>query len=196
MKIDVKSWIRRPLFSAQLYFIAFMVISLLEGIDVLTTEKRDLVFQVKLNDANPQTDRLQENASIVHDYAIHLSSPGWYYDFAVENNIGKSPLSLITSLILCICGFIVSTKVDPNHFFKNDVSKPIFIAAAMIFIFFMIERYTYHSFRTTVLDITHQVYRLKHINNSWLLWTAIGLGWLGRMMKRGYQLQKDQELTI
>lgn len=196
MKMRIKPWLRSPFFSTRFFLIAIIIITLLETIDVLTTEDRKLVFKVALKDKDPQTDLLQQNASIVHDYRLHLDSPGWFYSLVLENNIGISPLFSILSLIICVCGLIIVLKVDPNDLFKNDVSRIFFVAAIAVLIYYFIERYTYRSFRSTVLEITHQEYKLRQLEHTWLLGTGIALAWLGRMMKRGYQLQREQALTI
>ena len=86
--------------------------------------------------------------------------------------------------------------INPNDFFDKDVSRLISIAALSLILFFLIERYTYRSLRSTVLETTNNEYMLALLENSWMVWSGIGLSWLGKMMKRGYKLQKDQDLTI
>ncbi len=196
MKFNLKNWIRGPFFSSRLFFVFLIVLTLFEAADVLTAEKKQLIFEVTPKEKEPQVDPIPQNASIVHAYKLQMDSPGWFYSFVLENNIGRSPLHSLTFLIICSCGLLVTLKLDPDDFFSNDVSRPISIAALSLFLFFFIERYTHRSFRSTVLEMTHQQYKLIHIENSWMLWSGIGLAWLGKMMRRGYQLQKDQDLTI
>ena len=196
MKPKLKSWLRGPFFSSRFFFIAIIIITLLETVDVLTTEDRKLIFKVALKDKDPQIDMLPNNASIVHDYQLQLDSPGWFYSLVLENNIGISPLFSILSLIICVCGLIIALKLDPKDLFKNDVSRMFFVAAISVLIYYFLERYTYRSFRSTVLEITHHEYKLRYLEHTWLLGTGIALAWLGKMMKRGYLLQREQELTI
>lgn len=196
MRSELKPWLRGPFFSSRFFFIAIIIITLLETVDVLTTEDRKLIFKVALKDKDPQIDMLPNNASIVHDYQLQLDSPGWFYSLVLENNIGISPLFSILSLIICVCGLIIALKLDPNDLFKNDVSRMFFVAAISVLIYYFLERYTYRSFRSTVLEITHHEYKLRYMEHTWLLGTGIALAWLGKMMKRGYLLQREQELTI
>lgn len=196
MKTQLKPWLRGPFFSSRFFFIVIIIITLLETVDVLTTEDRKLIFKVALKDKDPQIDIFPNNASIVHNYQLHLDSPGWFYSLVLENNIGISPLFSILSLIICVCGLIIALKVDPNDLFKNDVSRIFFVAAISVLTYYFLERYTYRSFRSTVLEITHHEYKLRYLEHTWLLGTGIALAWLGKMMKRGYLLQREQELTI
>ena len=193
MNKNVKNWMRGPFFSSRLLFVALIIITLIEGFEVATAEDKQLVFDVALKDAQPQTDPLQQNALIVHEYKLQLDSPGWFYSLVLENNIGESPLFSIIFLIVCCCGLLVAIQLDPSDFFKKDLSRPIFIAALSIILFYFIERYTYRSFRSTVLEITNQQYKLQHLVNWWILWIGIGLGWFGRIMQQGYQLQQEQK---
>ena len=193
MNKNLKNWTRGPFFSSRLLFVALIIFTLIEGFEVATAENKQLVFNVVLKDAQPQSDPLQQNAVIVHDYKLQLDSPGWFYSFVLENNIGESPLFSIIFLIVCFCGLLVAIQLDPSDVFKKDLSRPIFIAALSIILFYFIERYTYRSFRSTVLEITNQQYKLQHLVNWWILWIGIGLGWFGRIMKQGYQLQQEQK---
>lgn len=193
MNKNLKNWIRGPFFSSRLLFVALIIFTLIEAFEVATAENKQLVFDVALKDVQPQTDPLQQNAQIVHEYKLQLDSHGWFYSFVLENNIGQSPLFSIIFLIVCCCGLFVAIKFDPSDVFKKDLSRPIFIAALCIILFYFIERYTYRSFRSTVLEITNQQYKLQHLVNWWILWIGIGLGWFGRIMKQGHQLQQKQK---
>lgn len=193
MNNNLKNWTRGPFFSSRLLFVALIIFTLIEGFEVATAENKQLVFDVALKGAQPQKDPLKENAVIVHDYKLQLDSPGWFYSFVLENNIGQSPLFSIIFLIVCCCGLLVAIQLDPSDVFKKDLSRPIFIAALCIILFYFIERYTYRSFRSTVLEITNQQYKLQHLVNWWILWIGIGLGWFGRIMKQGHQLQQKQK---
>lgn len=196
MKKMLKNWTRSPFFSSRLLFVALIVITLFEFLDVLTTENKQLMFEVELKDTEPQEETIGQDARIVHAYKLLLKPQGWFYFIVLENNIGWSPLHSITFLIVWSCGLLVSLKLDPNDIFSNDLSRPISIAALSLIIFFFIERYTHRSFKSEVQEITHHQYKLSLLENSWMMWSGIGLLWLGKMMKRGYQLQKDQDLTI
>ena len=193
MNKNLKNWTRGPFFSSRLLFVALIIFTLIEGFEVATAENKQLVFNVALKDTQPQSDPLHQNAQIVHEYKLQLDSPGWFYSFVLENNIGESPLFSIIFLIVCCCGLFVAIQFDPSDVFKKDLSRPIFIAALCIILFYFIERYTYRSFRSTVLEITNQQYKLQHLVNWWILWIGIGLGWFGRIMKQGYQLQQEQK---
>jgi len=196
MKNNLKNWTRSPFFSSRLLFVSFMVITLFEFIDVITTENKQLMFEVALKDREPQKEKIGQDAQIVHAYKLLLKPNGWFSIIVLESNVGSSPLHSIIFLIVWSCGLLVSLKLDPNDIFSNDLSRPIYIAALSLILFFFIERYTHRSFRSVVQDITHHQYRLVLLKNSWMMWSGIGLVWLGKMMKRGYQLQKEQDLTI
>jgi len=196
MKNNLKNWTRSPFFSSRLLFVALIVITLFEFLDVLTTENKQLVFEVELKDKEPYQEAMGQDARIVHAYKLLLKPQGWFYFIVIENNIGWSPLHSITFLIVWSCGLLVSLKLDPNDIFSYDLSRPIYIAALSLILYFFIERYTHRSFRSEVQEITHHQYKLVLLKNSWMMWSGIGLFWLGKMMKRGYQLQKEQDLTI
>jgi hypothetical protein len=196
MKKMLKNWTRSPFFSSRLFFVLLIVIALFEFVDVITTENKQLIFEVELKNKEPQEDAIGKDARIVHAYKLLLKPEGWFNIVVLENNIGSSPLHLITFLIVWLCGLIVSLKLDPNDMFSRDLSRPLYIAALSLILYFFIERYTYRSFRSVVQAVTHNQYRLILLEHSWMMWSGIGLLWLGKMMKRGYQLQKDQDLTI
>jgi hypothetical protein len=196
MKKMLKNWTRSPFFSSRLLFVALIVITLFEFLDVLTTENKQLMFEVELKGKEPHQEAMGQDARIVHAYKLLLKPQGWFYFIVLENNIGWSPLHSITFLIVWSCGLLVSLRLDPNDIFSNDLSRPISVAAISLILFFFIERYTHRSFRSEVQEITHHQYKLSLLENSWMMWSGIGLLWLGKMMKRGYQLQKDQDLTI
>jgi hypothetical protein len=196
MKKMLKNWTRSPFFSSRLFFVLLIVIALFEFFDVITTENKQLIFEVELKNKEPQEDAIGQDARIVHAYKLLLKPDGWFSIVVLENNIGSSPLHLITFLIVWLCGLIVSLKLDPNDIFSHDLSRPLFIAALSLILFFFIERYTHRSFRSVVQAVTHNQYRLILLEHSWMMWSGIGLLWLAKMMKRGYQLQKDQDLTI
>lgn len=59
MNKNVKNWMRGPFFSSRLLFVALIIITLIEGFEVATAEDKQLVFDVALKDAQPQTDPLQ-----------------------------------------------------------------------------------------------------------------------------------------
>lgn len=196
MKHNLKNWTRSPFFSSRLFFVLLIVIALFEFVDVITTENKQLIFEVELKNKEPQEDAIGQDAQLVHAYKLLLKPKGWFSIIVLESNIGSSPLHSIIFLIVWSCGLLVSLKLDPNDIFSHDLSRPIYIAALSLILFFFIERYTHRSFRSVVQEITHHQYRLVLLKNSWMMWSGIGLVWLGKMMKRGYQLQKDQDLTI
>ena len=191
-----KNWKLSPLFSSQILFFLLIASTLYETFEVITTEKKQLVFEVAIRDKEAQVDMLQQNATIVHAYTLQLDSPGWFYSFVIDNNIGWSPLHCITFLIIWSCGLLLTFKLDSNNLFSNDLSLPITIASISLILFFFIERYTHRSFRSTVQEITHSQFKLVHLKNTWMIWVGIGLIWLSKMMRRGYQLQNEQDLTI
>lgn len=98
----------RTFFSSRLLFVALIIFTLIESFEVGTAENKQLVFNVALKNAQPQSDLLQQNAQIVHEYKLRLDSPGWFYSFVLENNIGESPLFSIIFLIVCCCGLLVA----------------------------------------------------------------------------------------
>ena len=193
---SIKNWVHHPFFLYRLLFLLLIVHTLYQAIDVLTADKKQLFFDVELKENNPQTDKISPNAIIVHEYRLQLDSPNWFYSLVLKNNIGSSPLCSLAFLIIWSCGLLVTLKLNPNDFFDKDVSRLISIAALSLILFFFIERYTYRSLRSTVLETTNNEYMLALLENSWMVWSGIGLSWLGKMMKRGYKLQKDQDLTI
>ncbi len=192
----IKKWGHGHFFSSRILFVFLIVFTLFEAAEVITADKKQLIFEVALKDKNPQIDKKSPNATVVHEYKFQLDSSNWFYNFVLENNIGPSPLNSLTFLIICYCGLLVTLNLNPSDFFGKDVSRPISIAALSLILFYFIERYTYRSFRSTVLETTNNEYMLVQLENSWMLWSGIGLAWIGKMMKRGYQLQKDQDLTI
>lgn len=191
-----KNWKLSPFFSSQILFFILIVATLYETFEVITTEKKQLVFEVSIRGKEAQVDLLQQNANIVHAYTLQLDSPGWFYSFVIDNNIGWSPLNCITFLIIWSCGLLLTFRLNSNNLFTNDLSLPITIASISLILFFFIQRYTHLSFRSTVLEITDNQFKLVRLKNTWMIWVGIGLIWLSRMMRRGYQLQNEQDLTI
>lgn len=191
-----KNWKLSPFFSSQILFFILIVATLYETFEVITTEKKQLVFEVSIRGKEAQVDLLQQNANIVHAYTLQLDSPGWFYSFVIDNNIGWSPLHCITFLIIWSCGLLLTFRLNSNNLFTNDLSLPITIASISLILFFFIQRYTHLSFRSTVLEITDNQFKLVRLKNTWMIWVGIGLIWLSRMMRRGYQLQNEQDLTI
>jgi hypothetical protein len=100
------------------------------------------------------------------------------------------------TLILASCGLLLRSEVDLKKPFDKDLSKQINIAAVAPLLLFLLDKVAYYSISQNIELKQLEGFSIIRLQNYWLCYTSLGLFWLASMMKKGYQLQKEQNLTI
>lgn len=178
------------------WLIVLTVLAVLHIVDVTTSENRKLVFQLEPISDKMHIDQIGPQLGLVRCYELQVESPNWYYSILIENNIGLSPLTTLVTLILATLGFVLRGEVDLKHPFSKDLTKPIIIAAVASLLLFILEYLAYRKLSQSI-DLKHiKGYQIARIDNFWLCFTSVGLFWLAGVMKKGYYLQNEQNLTI
>lgn len=172
------------------------VLAVLHIVDVMTAENRKLVFQLEPTTDKTQIHQISPRLGLIRHYELQVDSPNWFYSILIENNIGLSPLTTLVTLILASLGFVLRVEVDLKNPFNKDLTKPILIAAVTSLILFILEYLAYRSISQSIELKQIEGYHIARIDNFWLCFTSLGLFWLASVMKKGYHLQKEQNLTI
>jgi hypothetical protein len=165
-------------------------------VNVLTSDNRKLVFQLESSTDSSQINQISTHLGIVQQYELQVDSPNWFYNLLLENNVGMSPLTTLVTLILASLGLVLRGEIDLKNPFNKDLSKPIFVAAVASLLLFILEYLAYRSISQSIELQQLGRYRIVRIDNFWLCFTSLGLFWLASVMKKGYHLQKEQNLTI
>jgi len=178
------------------WVIVLTILAIFHIADVMTSENRKLVFQLESTSGSSQIDPIGPQLGLVHRYELQLDSTNWFYNVLLENNIGMSPLTTLVTLLLTSCGILLRGEIDLKNPFNKDLSKPIFVAAIASLLLFILEYFAYRSISNSFEFNQLENYHIVRIDNFWLCFTSAGLFWLANVMKKGYDLQKEQNLTI
>jgi hypothetical protein len=178
------------------WLIVLTVLAVLHIVDVMNSENRKLVFQLEPTTDKTQIHQISPQLGLIRHYELQVDSPNWFYSILMENNIGLSPLTTLVTLILASLGFVLRGEVDLKNPFNKDLTKPILIAAVTSLLLFVLEYLTYRSISQSIELKQIEGYHIARIDNFWLCFTSLGLFWLASVMKKGYHLQKEQNLTI
>jgi hypothetical protein len=162
----------------------------------MTTDNLKLVFQLESSNVRSQINQISPQLGLVQQYELQVDSPNWFYTLLLENNVGMSPLTTLVTLILASLGLVLRGEIDLKNPFNKDLSKPIFVAAVASLLLFILEYLAYRSISQSIELKQLDRYRIVRIDNFWLCFTSLGLFWLASVMKKGYHLQKEQNLTI
>ncbi|NBV36169.1 MAG: hypothetical protein EBR94_02700 [Bacteroidetes bacterium] len=150
------------------WVIVLTILAIFHIADVMTSENRKLVFQLESTSGSSQIDPIGPNLGLVHRYELQVDSTNWFYNVLLENNIGMSPLTTLVTLLLTSCGILLRG----------------------------VEYIAYRSISNSIEFNQLENYHIVRIDNFWLCFTSAGLFWLANVMKKGYDLQKEQNLTI
>jgi len=178
------------------WVIVLTILAIFHIADVMTSENRKLVFQLESTSGSSQIDPIGPQLGLVHRYELQVDSTNWFYNVLLENNIGMSPLTTLVTLLLTSCGILLRGEIDLKNPFNKDLSKPIFVAAIASLLLFILEYFAYRSISNSFEFNQLENYHIVRIDNFWLCFTSAGLFWLANVMKKGYDLQKEQNLTI
>lgn len=190
------NWAR--FFAKRIYswLVVLTVLAVLHIVDVMNSENRKLVFQLEPTTEKTQIHQIGPQLGLIRHYELQVDSPNWFYSILMENNIGLSPLTTLVTLILASLGFVLRGEVDLKNPFNKDLTKPILIAAVTSLLLFVLEYLAYRSISQSIELKQIEGYHIARIDNFWLCFTSLGLFWLASVMKKGYHLQKEQNLTI
>lgn len=178
------------------WLVVLIILAIFHIANVLTTENRKLVFQLEQVSDKQQVDKIGQQVGLLHTYKLQVDSPNWYYSMIIENNSGWSPVTTLITLILASCGLLLRSEVDLKKPFDKDLSKQINIAAVATLLVFFLEYIAYRSISQSINLKQFEGFHIAKLHNYWLCYTSLGLFWLASIMKKGYQLQNEQNLTI
>jgi hypothetical protein len=162
----------------------------------MTSDNRKLVLQLESTSDSSQINQIGPHLGLVHQYELQVDSPNWFYNLLLENNVGMSPLTTLVTLILASLGFVLRGEIDFKNPFNKDLSKPIFVAAVASLLLFILEYLAYRNISQSIELKQLEGFHIVRIDNFWLCFTSLGLFWLASVMKKGYHLQNEQNLTI
>lgn len=178
------------------WLVVLTVLAIFHIVNVMTSDNRKLVFQLESTSDSSQINQISPHLGLVQQYELQVDSPNWFYNLLLENNVGMSPLTTLFTLILASLGLVLRGEIDLKNPFNKDLSKPILVAAVASLLLFILEYLAYRSISQSIELQQLDGYRIVRIDNFWLCFTSLGLFWLASVMKKGYQLQKEQNLTI
>jgi hypothetical protein len=178
------------------WLVVLTVLAIFHIVNVMTSDNRKLVFPLESSTDSSQINQISTHLGIVQQYELQVDSPNWFYNLLLENNVGMSPLTTLVTLILASLGLVLRGEIDLKNPFNKDLSKHIFVAAVASLLLFILEYLAYRSISQSIELQQLGRYRIVRIDNFWLCFTSLGLFWLASVMKKGYQLQKEQNLTI
>ena len=172
------------------------VLAIFHIVNVMTSDNRKLILQLESTSDSSQINQIGSHLGLVHKYELQVDSSSWFYSLLIENNIGLSPLTTLVTLILASLGFVLRGAIDLKNPFSKDFSMPIIIAAVATLLLFILEYLAYRSISQSIELIQLEGFHIVRIDNFWLCFTSLGLFWLASVMKKGYHLQNEQNLTI
>jgi hypothetical protein len=178
------------------WLVVLIILAIFHIANVLTSKNQKLVFQLEQVSNKQQIDKIGHQMGLIHNYKLQVDSPNWFYSVIIENNSGWSPMTTFMTLILASCGLLLRSEVDLKKPFDKDLSKQINIAAVATLLLFLLEKVAYYSISQNIELKQLEGFSIIRLQNYWLCYTSLGLFWLASMMKKGYQLQKEQNLTI
>jgi hypothetical protein len=178
------------------WLVVLTVLAIFHIVNVMTSDNRKLVFPLESTTDSSQINQISPQLSLVQQYELQVDSPNWFYNLLLENNVGMSPLTTFVTLILASLGLVLRGEIDLKNPFNKDLSKPIFVAATASLLLFILEYFAYRSISNSFEFNQLENYHIVRIDNFWLCFTSAGLFWLANVMKKGYDLQKEQNLTI
>jgi len=178
------------------WLVVLIILAIFHIANVLTTENQKLVFQLEQVSDKQKIDKIGQQVSLLHTYQLQVDSPNWFYSMIIENNLGWSPMTTLMTLIIASCGLLLRSEVDLKKPFDKDLSKQINIAAVATLLLFFLEYIAHYSISQSVHLKQFEGFQIARLHNYWLCYTSLGLFWLAGIMKKGYQLQNEQNLTI
>jgi hypothetical protein len=162
----------------------------------MTSDNRKLILQLEPTSEKILIDQIGPKLGLMRHYELQIDSSSWFYSLLIENNIGLSPLTTLVTLILASLGFVLRGAIDLKNPFSKDFSKPIIIAAVASLLLFILEYLAYRNLSQSIELKQLEGFHIVRIDNFWLCFTSLGLFWLASVMKKGYHLQNEQNLTI
>jgi hypothetical protein len=178
------------------WLVVLIILAIFHIANVLTSKNQKLVFQLEQVSDKQQVDKIGQKMDLIHTYQLQVDSPNWFYSVIIENNSGWSPITTFMTLILASCGLLLRSEVDLKKPFDKDLSKQINIAAVATLLLLLLEKVAYNSISQNIELKQLEGFSIIQLQNYWLCYTSLGLFWLASIMKKGYQLQKEQNLTI
>ena len=172
------------------------VLAIFHIVNVMTSDNRKLILQLESTSDSSQINQIGSHLGLVHKYELQVDSSSWFYSLLIENNIGLSPLTTLITLILASLGFVLRGAIDLKNPFSKDFSMPIIIAAVATLLLFILEYLAYRNLSQSIELKQLEGFHIVRIDNFWLCFTSLGLFWLASVMKKGYHLQNEQNLTI
>jgi|GEM_PF-1587955 hypothetical protein len=172
------------------------VLAIFHIANVMTSDNRKLILQLEPTSEKILIDQIGPKLGLMRHYELQIDSSSWFYSLLIENNIGLSPLTTLVTLILASLGFVLRGAIDLKNPFSKDFSKPIIIAAVASLLLFILEYLAYRNLSQSIELKQLEGFHIVRIDNFWLCFTSLGLFWLASVMKKGYHLQNEQNLTI
>jgi len=172
------------------------VLAIFHIANVMTSDNRKLILQLEPTSEKILIDQIGPKLGLMRHYELQIDSSSWFYSLLIENNIGLSPLTTLVTLILASLGFVLRGAIDLKNPFSKDFSKPIIIAAVATLLLFILEYLAYRNLSQSIELKQLEGFHIVRIDNFWLCFTSLGLFWLASVMKKGYHLQNEQNLTI
>jgi hypothetical protein len=176
--------------------IVLIILAIFHIVDVMTSNNRKLIIQLEQSSIKIPITHISPNFGLISQYELQVDSPNWFYSLLIKNNIGLSPITTIVTLIIASLGFFLHGEVELKNPFRKNLTKPILFAAYTSLLLFILEFIAYHSLSLSIDLKQINGYQIARIDNYWMCFTSIGLFWLANIMKKGYHLQYEQNLTI
>ena len=178
------------------WLVVLTVLAIFHIANVMTSDNRKLILQLEPTSEKILIDQIGPKLGLMRHYELQIDSSSWFYSLLIENNIGLSPLTTLVTLILASLGFVLRGAIDLKNPFSKDFSKPIIIAAVASLLLFILEYLAYRNLSQSIELKQLEGFHIVRIDNFWLCFTSLGLFWLASVMKKGYHLQNEQNLTI
>lgn len=178
------------------WLIVLTVLAIFHIANVMTSDNRKLVLQLEPTSEKIQIDQIGPQLGLIRHYELQIDSSSWFYSLIIKNNIGFSPLTTLVTLIIASLGFVLRGAIDLKNPFSKDFSKPIIIAAVASLLLFILEYLAYRNLSQSIELKQLDGFHIVRTDNFWLCFTSLGLFWLASVMKKGYHLQNEQNLTI
>lgn len=157
-----------------------------------------LILPIERYDQIQDIESITENSSILLDKKLLISSLNLFYNYVFETEAGVSFLNTTTILICLFCTLKFTWNIDINEFFKKDVYKLIQLIAKTLLLYFFISQFSFNQLRSNLSEhgLVPEPYTLVNPLSWTILITIVCIGWFARIMRSGYTLQQEQDLTV
>lgn len=127
-----------------------------------------------------------------------IANPRWYHHFFFSDAEKESGLQMLFLLFVLYQGFLITRKLNPKDLFSANIAGNLSMIAGALMILWLADYFIYYWMKDYVADCSKQAYKISRDMRlaPWVIFVGVGFQWFAHIIRKGYNLQQEQNLTI